>query len=503
MQPGAAILPWLSCRETRLVGQMSSAPRVFISYSWTSREHQQWVLDLATQLRENGVDIIIDKWDLKEGNDAIAFMERMITDPDIRKVIVVLDCGYSEKADSKKGGVGAESQIISPEVYAKTDQNKFVGVISELDADGKPFLPAFYKSRIYIDLSSSDLYGTNFDQLLRWIFDRPAFPKPPLGKAPEFLSETVVLLPTRTRARRAIDLLRAGVPAANGAVDEYFSLLAESFENLRLKRSEEIPFDDQVIESIGAFVPYRDEFIEVIFAIVRFGSDDTIELVHRLFEKVIPYLDRPKSVNPWSEDDFDNFRFIIHEMFLYFVAVLLRSEKFETLNAFLAKDFYAGDVSQFSHEPMQRFSVFRPYLRSLKARNKRLQLRRISLHADLLKDRAEASGLAMRDLMQADFALFLRDAFESLKDGAQQSWWPVTLLYFQDYTGPFEIFARSVSSKYFARLRQVLALENKMEFVDALKHFGYSNSRLFLPKWEGHFISLEKAANIEKLDTRP
>jgi hypothetical protein len=31
-----------------------------------------------------------------------------------------------------------------------------------------PFLPTFYKSRIYIDLSNSDIYATNFDQLLRW-----------------------------------------------------------------------------------------------------------------------------------------------------------------------------------------------------------------------------------------------------------------------------------------------------------------------------------------------
>jgi hypothetical protein len=44
---------------------MTSNPKAFISYSWSSQEHQRWVLDLATQLRENGVDVTIDKWDLK------------------------------------------------------------------------------------------------------------------------------------------------------------------------------------------------------------------------------------------------------------------------------------------------------------------------------------------------------------------------------------------------------------------------------------------------------
>jgi SEFIR domain len=73
----------------------------------------------------------IDKWDLKEGHDAIKFMEKMVTDPEIKKVIVVLDRTYAEKADGREGGVGTETQIISPKIYAKADQNKFVGVASE------------------------------------------------------------------------------------------------------------------------------------------------------------------------------------------------------------------------------------------------------------------------------------------------------------------------------------------------------------------------------------
>src|SRR5215813_11139601 len=98
---------------------MTPNPKAFISYSWSSQEHERWVLDLATQLRESGVDVIFDKWDLKEGHDAIKFMEKMVTDPEIKKVIMVLDRTYAEKADGRKGGVGTETQIISPEIYAK------------------------------------------------------------------------------------------------------------------------------------------------------------------------------------------------------------------------------------------------------------------------------------------------------------------------------------------------------------------------------------------------
>ena len=53
-----------------------SSPKLFISYSWSSPAHVEWVLALATRLCEQGVDVILDKWDLKEGQDTFAFMEK-------------------------------------------------------------------------------------------------------------------------------------------------------------------------------------------------------------------------------------------------------------------------------------------------------------------------------------------------------------------------------------------------------------------------------------------
>ena len=46
-------------------------PKVFISYSWSS---DTMALDLAKRLMEHGVEVVIDKWDLKEGQDKYAFM---------------------------------------------------------------------------------------------------------------------------------------------------------------------------------------------------------------------------------------------------------------------------------------------------------------------------------------------------------------------------------------------------------------------------------------------
>lgn len=49
---------------------MESHPRLFISYSHDNEAHKEWVLTLATHLRQHmGVDVILDEWDLRIGGD--------------------------------------------------------------------------------------------------------------------------------------------------------------------------------------------------------------------------------------------------------------------------------------------------------------------------------------------------------------------------------------------------------------------------------------------------
>jgi len=42
---------------------MESTPKVFISYSWESQEHQDKVLALADWFESNGVEVIFDQYD--------------------------------------------------------------------------------------------------------------------------------------------------------------------------------------------------------------------------------------------------------------------------------------------------------------------------------------------------------------------------------------------------------------------------------------------------------
>ena len=131
----------------------ASKPKVFISYSWTSEEYQASVVALADRLENDGVDVVIDVWDLRAGQDKYAFMEQCANDPTIDKVLVLCDARYAAKADARAGGVGDETAVITPEVFGNPWQTRVVPVLMERDADGGECLPTYLRSRMYVDLS--------------------------------------------------------------------------------------------------------------------------------------------------------------------------------------------------------------------------------------------------------------------------------------------------------------------------------------------------------------
>lgn len=476
-----------------------TAPKLFISYSWSDAEHEQWVVDLATELRESGVDVILDKWDLKEGHDAVAFMEQMVTNPEIKKVAIVCDEKYASKADGRAGGVGTETQIISREVYENQAQEKFVAIVCEKDGNGKPFLPTYYKSRIYIDLSEADRYADNFERLLRWIFDKPLYVKPELGSKPSFLSEGEhVSLSTTAIFKRCVDALKNHKAYAAGAFDEYCNAFSSNLERFRVSKPDG-EFDDAVVKNIEEFLPYRNEAIQLFIAIAQYSPSEEFTLrIHRLFENLIPYMNRPANISQWNEWDFDNFKFLVHELFLYALAVLLKHDRLDQANYLLQQQYYLPGNSDYGRDVMVSFVVFSKYMRSLEHRNKRLALQRLSVRADLLKARCAGTGIDFRYLLQADFVALMRAEVEA-KDEYER-WWPETLLYLGHFNSPFEIFARSVSKAYFDKTKVLLAIGTPKDLEPLLT--SYQDGSRKLPRWEFEDFNPAALLGYEHLATR-
>lgn len=484
-----------------MVEEEDTAPKVFISYSWTSEEHTERVLALAKDLRSAGVDAIIDKWDLKEGQESTAFMEKMVTDSGIKKVLIVSDKMYVEKSNSRSGGVGAEAQIISPNIFEKENQEKFAVVVFENDPDGRPFIPAYYTSRIFIDFTDNTEYSGKFEQLVRWIFNKPLHRRPALGKQPAYLQDDnrEVTLSTSVAHRRAIDAVKNSKPYAISAAQEYFELFTSELSLFRLNPGFD-PLSDEVSQNYESFLPYRDEALSLIKAIAYSTEDERYgDISHDFLERFLPYF-VSQSNAVFREFDFDNFRFFAHELFLHIVNIFLSNRRVDLMDSLTGRPFYNPVSAERHGNGIESFTEFSVDESLLKHRSDSRGRNRRSPRADLLKERLSGTGVQIDRLIQADFVLFLRHRLHH--NGRYYGWAPQLFHLINHWQSPFELFARAQSARELNRLLPLLGLNNR-EPLDALVKTFSENPDLAPRVGTWGRLQLASLIGYESLGTRP
>lgn len=156
------------------------APKVFVSYSHDSESHKDWVLTLSTRLVKNGVDVVLDQWDLTLGSDLPRFMETGLTEA--KRVLAICSLPYIEKANAGRGGVGYEKMILTGELMKDVSQDKIIPVIRANSSD--PLVPTFLNSRVFVDFRDDSVYEAQYAELLRDLHGQQVKPRPPLGPNP-------------------------------------------------------------------------------------------------------------------------------------------------------------------------------------------------------------------------------------------------------------------------------------------------------------------------------
>lgn len=158
---------------------MEETKKAFISYAWDSEEHKNWVLKLASDLRTHGVDVILDQWDARLGNDLSFFMEHGLTSSHF--VICVCSDKYVEKANTGIGGVGYEKRILASGMIRGKDLQFILPVIKENKNGCK--LPNFLSGLKYVDFDNGSYFDC-YKELLERIYDIDIRKKPALGTNP-------------------------------------------------------------------------------------------------------------------------------------------------------------------------------------------------------------------------------------------------------------------------------------------------------------------------------
>lgn len=140
----------------------SSPPSAFFSYSWDSQEHRRWVADLGSRLRADGIDLLLDEWHLRPGDQLPHFMERAVRKSSF--VLIICTPRYRQKSDSRSGGVGYEGNVITAELYTAGNERKFVPILRE--GEWTEAAPSWLLGKMYLDLRGDPYSEANYNQLV-------------------------------------------------------------------------------------------------------------------------------------------------------------------------------------------------------------------------------------------------------------------------------------------------------------------------------------------------
>ena len=434
-------------------------PKIFISYSWSS---DALVLDLAKRLVSQGVDVILDKWDLKEGQDKYAFMERCVNDSEITKVLIICDKAYAKKADDRTGGVGDETVIISSEIYGNMKQERFIPIIAEKDEDGKPYVPAYIKTRIYIDLSEEDTYEVEYEKLLRNIYEKPQFVKPKLGKRPEWLDEE------KTDFFPLKDLIRQirGSNTDNKRKNCIFRFQTTYLEVLKVY-FEKGAKPERIYENFLNTKPVRDIFLEFVENIAETEpnyAEILAEYFETLYNKVSCIKTFEPNTNSASENDIDVFKNLLWELFICVITFMRHIKDYAAINTmltytyFLETSVFGGSIKQ------NNYTAFRYHSRVIEEyyKPKTDMKNKYTLMGDIICNQREKLPIYTgKAIAEADLFLYQVCNAYDLADNERSCygiyWFPTFYVYVESVPTEWE---KMKSRRYCKKMMQLFGVDS-------------------------------------------
>jgi len=437
-------------------------PKVFISYAWASKEYQAKVLSLATDLVNDGIQVEIDKWSLKEGNDTYAFMEQSVTDPSITNVLILLDPQYEKKSNDRSGGVGTETQIISPEIYNKVKQEKFLPIIFERGINGEIPKPIYLKGLLHFDLSKPENYDEEYQRLVKRLYGIEIMKKPELGSKPAWLESEVVV---STKTRSSFDILKSNIPS--GEKKRQFEIFLSNIQEqiIGFKENEliqQLEYEEYLKLYEGTQC-IRDEFLLLMQYIYYIDGGERI--VATTLESVCEKLSKGNGlINEIQKT-------LLHEIFIYTIAIYYRNKKYDELSYTINKTYFVNNGSA------QSFDIFFENNENLdKAVNKRDNKTYYSGVAKYWTDNININTCNKNEFVFADILLHNASIFiENYKDG--WFWFPITYVYNGYENSLMKNFAIKLQSK------------EHLEEVSTI--FGYGSVEEFQEK----FFEIEERLN--------
>jgi|GEM_PF-5861978 len=172
---------------------------VFVSYSWDSEEHKQWVLSVAEALhREPDIDVVFDQFDVWPGKDLTHFMEQGLK---CERVVVVSTPSYVSKSRDRVGGVGYECSLITADLVKDMGQDTFIPVLRAGED-----VPAFLGTKLRLDFRDSSRFEESMERLIAAIRREPEARRPGKHAGGGLMTTDAPSLPDRSHREPAPSL---------------------------------------------------------------------------------------------------------------------------------------------------------------------------------------------------------------------------------------------------------------------------------------------------------
>ena len=475
-------------------------PKVFISYSWNKSE---FVLALAERLVSHGVDVVLDKWELKDGQDKYVFMEQCVNNPDISKVLIISDKQYTEKANHRKGGVGDETAIISTELYGRVNQEKFIPIATEYDEDGHAYMPTYIKSRIYIDLSNEDVYEENYEKLLRDIYNKPLYRKPKIGQMPTWLedeSSNYFKIEDLIRQLKGAKTEKKQKAISTQFIDEYIETLKDFYV-------EGLAEPSVVFSKFEEMLKPRNIFLDYVKALSETELDsgeiliDAFERMHNLLTNKSTFT----KAASYNEVELDMYKIHIWELFICVTAFMIHESDYKSLGNILRATYFLKNDRYSNREDTDNYTEFRHHSRVIEELYKPTtdDKNKYTLLGDYICNKREYKPIyTKKNIAEAD--LFLYQVFKAL-DIKPQLWsshyWFPTLYVYVDILNGSSIWSKLRSKRFCEKMFPLFGVETIDDLKDRISKCVHDEKMCYPGSFDGapailDYIKVEDIASL-------
>ena len=293
------------------------------------------------------------------------------------------------------------------------------------------------------------------------------------------LADRTAAAPPPGREAEAIGAIERNAPEHAARVKAFMEDLASQLK----ARTPASGDDDALLGAIEGAHSLVLSFARVARAASRQESGSAALALFASFEAVLSGYTWPAGRAGFHvSTDFDFHKFLGHELLVVLVAALVREGRIAVLGEMLGQRLLMRGTGG---SGMAGYTAMAQHVSLLETRNHRLDLRRSSLHADLLKEAFEgplSEAATFAEFRAAEYFLFLRAEFagdDSAILGVAEIWKPWSLVYSSNFE--IELLVSAEAKAHAKELSRALGLDGSIDALRERLRARAGNLRKYFP----------------------